>query len=187
VLTAYASLELLGVGSGTRLLIAGAAGAVGTAAIQIARARRADITALVKPEQREDVMAFGATRTIDAIEGSEALGREDRYDAILDVISSGAALEKYWAALRAGGTLVSTTHSADVEWFAARDIRASNIVLAESPRSSQQSLETVGRWVVDGTLRVEYSERDLADAPEILDNLAAGRGAGKIVLRIPAG
>jgi NADPH:quinone reductase-like Zn-dependent oxidoreductase len=185
VLTAYASLELLGVASGTRLLIAGAAGAVGSAAIQIARARGADITALVKPSQRDEVLALGAARTIDAIENSDALQREDRYDAVLDVISNSETLQRYWASLRAGGTLVSTTHSADVEWFAARDIRATNIVMAQTPQSSPQGLETIARWVADGTLRVSFSERDLADAPQILDDIDAGRAGGKIVLRIP--
>ncbi|HEY3675410.1 MAG TPA: NADP-dependent oxidoreductase [Candidatus Tumulicola sp.] len=185
VLTAFGSLELLDVGPGTRLLIAGAGGSVGSAAVQIARSRGADITALVRPAQRDAIRALGATRTIDDIGGSEALARDDRYDAVLDVISNGGALQRYWAVLRAGGTLVSTTHAADVEWFAARDIRAANIVMAQTPQSSPQGLETIARWVADGTLRVAYSERDLADAPQILDDLAAGHAGGKIVLRVP--
>jgi NADPH:quinone reductase-like Zn-dependent oxidoreductase len=186
VLTAYGSLEMLGVQSGTRLLIAGAGGSVGSAAVQIARTRGADITALVKPAQRDEVRELGATRTIDEIEGSEALARDDRYDSVLDVISGGETLKRYWAVLRAGGTLVSTTHAADVEWFAARDIRAANITMAQTPQSSPQGLETIARWVADGTLRVTYSERDFAGAPQILDDLSAGRAGGKIVLRVPA-
>ena len=186
VLTAYGSLELLGVGSGTRLLIAGAAGSVGSAAVQIARMRGADITALVKPDQRDAARELGATRTIDVLDGSEALARDDRYDAVLDVFSDAAALERYWAVLRAGGTLVSTTHAADVEWFAARDIRAANIVMAQTPQSSPQGLETIARWVADGALRATYSERELAEAPDVLDELSAGRLGAKVVLRVPA-
>jgi NADPH:quinone reductase-like Zn-dependent oxidoreductase len=183
-LTALAALELLHVGNGTRVAIAGAAGAVGSAAVQMAHARGAIITAIVKKDQRDEVLALGADRIVDADGGVAAVKSDEKYDAVLDVINDGETLKQYVGWLRAGGALVTTVHDADVEWFAEHNIVATNITMAQTPQSSPQGLETVGRFAVEGTLRVTYSERPLDDAPQVLDDIAAGRGGGKIVLRV---
>jgi NADPH2:quinone reductase len=183
LLTALGALELLNVGNGTRLIIAGAAGSVGSAALQMARARGAEITAIVKAGQIERARALGASRAVDESSGLDALG-DAKFDAVLDLVSDGETLKRYTTALRPGGSLVTTIHDADVEWFAARDRVASNITMAQTPQSSPRGLETVARFVADGTVKVEYSQRPLDEAPQILDDLSAGRGGGKIVLRV---
>jgi NADPH:quinone reductase len=183
LLTALGALEMLNVGNATRLIIAGAAGAVGSAALQMALARGADITAIVKSDQIERVRALGASRVVDESAGVAELG-DAKYDAVLDLVSDGETLKRYNAVLRPGGSLVTTIHDADVEWFAARDRVASNITMAQTPQSSPRGLETVARLVADGTVKVEYSKRPLDEAPQILDDLSAGRAGGKIVLRV---
>jgi NADPH:quinone reductase-like Zn-dependent oxidoreductase len=183
LLTALGALEMLNVGRGTRLIIAGAAGSVGSAALQMARARGAEITAIVKASQIEQVRALGASRAVDESSGIAGLG-DAKYDAVLDLVSDGETLKEYNTVLRPGGSLVTTIHDADVEWFAARDRVASNITMAQTPQSSPQGLETVARFVADGTIKVQYSERPFEEAPEVLDDLSAGRAGAKIVLRV---
>ncbi len=183
LLTALGALEMLNVGSGTRLIVAGAAGAVGSAALQMARARGAEITAIVKADQIERVCALGASRVVDESAGIAPLG-DAKYDAVLDLVSDGETLKRYNTVLRPGGNLVTTIHDADVEWFAARDRVAANITMAQTPQSSPRGLDIVARFVADGTVKVEYSKRPLDEAPQILDDLAAGRAGGKIVLRV---
>jgi NADPH:quinone reductase-like Zn-dependent oxidoreductase len=173
---------MLHVGSGTRLIIAGAAGSVGSAALQMARARGAEITAIVKADQVERVRALGASHAVDESAGIAGLG-DATYDAVLDLVSDGETLKRYNTMLRPGGFLVTTIHDADVEWFAARDRVASNITMAQTPQSSPRGLASVAQMVGDGTVKVEYSERPLDEAPQILDDLSAGRSGGKIVLR----
>jgi len=182
LLTALGALEMLHIGSGTRLIIAGAAGSVGSAALQMARARGAEITAIVKADQVERVRALGASHAVDESAGIAALG-DTTYDAVLDLVSDGETLKRYNTVLRPGGFLVTTIHDADVEWFAARDRVASNIAMAQTPQSSPRGLATVAQLVGDGIVKVEYSERPLDEAPQILDDLSAGRSGGKIVLR----
>jgi NADPH:quinone reductase len=183
LLTAFGALEMLHVAGGTRLIIAGAAGSVGSAALQMARARGADITAIVKADQLDRVRALGASNAVDESGGIAVLG-DAKYDAVLDLVSDGETLKRYNTVLRPGGFLVTTIHDADVEWFAARDRVASNITMAQTPQSSPKGLETVARFVADGTIRVQFSERPLDEAPQILDDLSAGRTGGKIVLRV---
>ena len=58
--TAVRTLDLLGVGAGTTVLINGAAGAVGSAAVQIARTRGARVIGTASPNNHEYVRSLGA-------------------------------------------------------------------------------------------------------------------------------
>ncbi|MFD5831031.1 NADP-dependent oxidoreductase [Lentzea sp. NPDC060358] len=59
--TATRALDLLQVGEGTRLLVAGAAGGVGTLAIQLAVARGAEVVGTAGPRTQDFVAGLGAT------------------------------------------------------------------------------------------------------------------------------
>jgi len=86
--TATRVLDRLGVGAGTRLLIEGAAGGVGTVAIQLAVARGATVTGTASPRNHEFVASLGATPT------TYGPGLADRVpggvDAVLDCAGSGS-------------------------------------------------------------------------------------------------
>jgi len=71
------------VGAGTKLLINGAAGAVGSAAVQIAVARGAEVTAVCSGANRELVSALGAGRVID-YRTQLIFGPGDAYDVVFD-------------------------------------------------------------------------------------------------------
>lgn len=62
--TATRALDLLGVGDGTTLLIAGAAGGVGTVAVQLAVARGARVIGTAGPATQDFVAALGATPVV---------------------------------------------------------------------------------------------------------------------------
>jgi NADPH:quinone reductase-like Zn-dependent oxidoreductase len=61
--TAARTLDLLGVSEGQTLLINGAAGAVGTAAVQLGRARGARVIGTASPGNHDYLNAFGAEAT----------------------------------------------------------------------------------------------------------------------------
>jgi NADPH:quinone reductase-like Zn-dependent oxidoreductase len=61
--TAVRTLDLLGVGAGTTVLINGAAGGVGTAATQIARSRDARVIGTASPNNHDYLRALGAEPT----------------------------------------------------------------------------------------------------------------------------
>ncbi len=61
--TAVRTLDLLGVGPGMTLLINGASGAVGVAAIQLARERGARVIGTASPDNQDYVRSFGAEPT----------------------------------------------------------------------------------------------------------------------------
>ncbi|GAA4952557.1 NADPH:quinone reductase-like Zn-dependent oxidoreductase [Nonomuraea thailandensis] len=86
-LIAAQTLEWLGISSGQRLLVTGAAGAVGGLAVQLARARGITVDALVsRPAQLEAVTDLGAQRAVTDI---AELDRQ-HYDAVFDTCGAPA-------------------------------------------------------------------------------------------------
>lgn len=99
---AVAGLRKAGLlGSGRRFLMNGGAGGVGTFAIQIAKARGAEVTGVDGPGKLEVMRSLGAERTLDFT--SEDFTRSgQRYDLILDVVCHRSPAD-YRRALRPGG------------------------------------------------------------------------------------
>ena len=87
-----------GLRPGEHLLVHGAAGGVGTAAVQIGRAAGARVTATVRREElREEVEALGA-RAI----APEGFGDQGPYDVILELVGAGNLEENLAALARRG-------------------------------------------------------------------------------------
>lgn len=89
---------------GRQVLIIGASGAVGTFAVQIARALGGEVTGVASTRNLEMVRAAGADHVIDYTEEDVAAGGR-RYDLILDMAGN-RPLRDLRAALTPEGTLV---------------------------------------------------------------------------------
>ncbi len=90
--TAVRTLDLLGVGEGDTLIVNGAAGGVGSSAVQIARARGARVIGTASPANHDYLRSLGAEPTTYG-EGLAQRLRElapDGVDAALDAASRGA-------------------------------------------------------------------------------------------------
>ena len=82
---ALATLRKAEVGEGTRLVIYGASGSLGTAAVQIARHLGAHVTAVCNTGNVEIVRSLGADEVIDyTVE--DFTKRGEKYDAIIDAV-----------------------------------------------------------------------------------------------------
>jgi NADPH:quinone reductase-like Zn-dependent oxidoreductase len=183
-LTALGSLEILEVQRGTKLLVVGAAGSVGGAAVQMARERGAVITAVVLAGQEAGASDFGASDIATSIGALISRGGV-AFDAVLDTVSKGDELKKNVALVRKGGALVTTIHVADEPWFRERGITATNIVMNQTPQSSPQGLNEVAQMIAAGKLKIQIAaEKPLSEAPTLLDELSSGKLHGKIVLKV---
>jgi len=178
-------------------VVMGAAGGVGGYAVQMAMARGARVIATV----RGDVDASEAHRLgaedvydVDAIDAVHALreSHPDGVDAVLDIVNGPAGIKRDAEFLKRGGRLVSTTFTADVDWFAERKISAYNIVGhttpfggTPNPRQSPQGLDEIARMLAAGTIasRIRTTVQ-LGDAPTLLTTLRTGGLRGKAVIRL---
>lgn len=104
--TAWAGL--LGFGSlrrGERVLVHAAAGGVGMAATQIAKAAGAHVTGTASPAKHDAVRANGADAVLDYTSSGWEKGA-GAFDVIMDAIG-GRSLRRSYGLLRAGGRLVA--------------------------------------------------------------------------------
>jgi NADPH:quinone reductase-like Zn-dependent oxidoreductase len=79
--TAEGMIQRAGLGA-ERVLITGASGGVGSAAVQLAKRRGAHVTAMTSPAKGDDLRALGA----DAILGREDVLPEEAFDVVLDLV-----------------------------------------------------------------------------------------------------
>ena len=104
--TALQALDVLALTPGASLLVLGAGGSVGRAAIQLARVRGLIVHALVPVWEMSASRELGAHETLDQANDWVALLRGP-VDGVLDLIG-GDALERSAATLRVGGRVVTT-------------------------------------------------------------------------------
>lgn len=113
--TAENLLTRSGVKAGDQVLVTGASGGVGSAAVQLAKARGAEVIAITSPAKSDNLLALGATQTLTRTESLiERLGPDsvnvvvdlvagDRWPELLDVLKPGG---QYAVAGAVGGPLV---------------------------------------------------------------------------------
>ena len=159
--------------TGQTVLIHGAAGGVGSIAVQLAREAGARVIGTGRASNRDRALALGVDTFIDL--QTEKLEDADEADVVLDTIG-GDTLDRSAALVRPGGTLVTITMPPKVQ---PKDGRAIFFVV-EPDRARLTDLATRLR---DGRLKpVVGAVRPLAEAPAAF---APGkRTPGKTIIRI---
>ncbi len=100
--TAENILTRIGLTAGERVLITGASGGVGSAAVQLARRRGAEVVAMASNDKAEAVGALGASKVIPRDADLEAVFGQEHFDAAVDVVG-GAQFAAVLGALKRGG------------------------------------------------------------------------------------
>jgi NADPH:quinone reductase-like Zn-dependent oxidoreductase len=177
-LTAWQGLfEKANLQRGQDVLIHGAAGNVGMAAVQLARWRGARVIATASAGSMDFVRSLGADVVYDY--------RKTRFenvigdvDVVFDTVG-GETLDRSWTVLKSGGRMV-TIATASAQSGDARVRDAFMIVRADSPQ-----LAEIAGMIDAGELRVVLGQTfDLAEAREAYDRAAHGGIRGKVALRV---
>jgi len=172
--------------AGDTILIVGAAGGVGSYAVQIAARRGARVIATGLPGQDAYLRSLGAAEVID-FKSNEVVqtvrqSHPEGIEGLVELVSrEGAALEGNALVLRQGGCLASTLSAADPEAFAQKGIQATN-VNAGMMRTSED-LDKLAGMVSAGELSVPVAHVfSLEEAPQAIDRLASCEVQGKVVI-----
>jgi putative PIG3 family NAD(P)H quinone oxidoreductase len=178
--------------AGERLLVHGAAGGVGTAAVQLGAAAGAHVTATVRnPERRDAVAGLGAHEVLDP-EGFEEHGP---FDVILELVGA-PNLTGDLAAVGTGGRIVvigvGAGAKAEVNLLALMGKRATlraSTLRARPLEEKAATARALERQVLPlferGALRVPVAETfPLDDVAAAYDRFAAGGKLGKIVVTL---
>jgi NADPH:quinone reductase-like Zn-dependent oxidoreductase len=100
------TIEHFGLKPGHKILIYGASGAIGTALLQLAKDRGAEVTAIVAGRQLELVQSLGADVAIDyTTDAFDQLGRD--FDFVHDAVGK-LGIGRWRRLLKPGGVFAST-------------------------------------------------------------------------------
>jgi NADPH:quinone reductase-like Zn-dependent oxidoreductase len=177
-LTAWQGLfERCGLSAGQRVLIHGAAGGVGVFAVQMARARGAQVIATASSTNLEFVRQLGANEVIDyRTTRFEDAARD--VDVIFDGVG-GETLDRSWPVLKPGGQLVTIVSQSGGN-ISQRNRDAFLLVRADGSQ-----LAEIAKLIDDGKLKVFMEETfPLARSREAYARAKLGRMRGKIALRV---
>lgn len=177
---------------GHKVLINGAAGGVGTFAVQIAKAYGAEVTAVCSTGNVDLVRSLGADRIIDYTKEDFTQG-SDRYDIIFDAVGN-RSLSESRRVLTPRGICIMVGAPKDIR---VRDILASLIkamwlsqfgsqkLVTLLARSNEEDLRIIGELMASGKVTPVIDRRyTLSEVPEALRYLEAGHARGKVIITL---
>ena len=164
-------------GPGQRVLIHGAAGAVGGFAVQLAHGCGAYVIATASSNQLDFVRGLGADQVID-YKATRFEAEAGQVDAVFDTVG-GETLERSWGLLKPGGKLV--TIATQSEGSSVPRVREAFFIV--EPDGAQ--LAQLSQLIDTGKLRPTVdSVFPLERAPEAYEHAKRGHLHGKVALRI---
>jgi NADPH:quinone reductase-like Zn-dependent oxidoreductase len=185
-ITARAYLRQATVGAGTRVLVNGASGAVGSAAVQLATAAGAHVTAVSSAANQALTASLGAARTIDyrvtdfAAEGAT-------YDVIVDCVGN-APVDRVLPSLAPGGAVLLVAGDLRSLVAAKGQSRRNGITVVTGPgpyRSDdlEYVVDLAARGILTPTIDRTFAFEQIAEAHRFVDT---GRKRGSVVVRVAA-
>jgi NADPH:quinone reductase-like Zn-dependent oxidoreductase len=178
--------------TGQRVLINGAAGGVGTFAVQIAKSFGAEVAGVCSARNEELVRSIGADQVFDYTREDFTRSGE-RYDLILDLVANHSFFA-YRRALNPRGTIiVGGAGGTDGREMGRRLVRSMGGVLISGlaaqklaffvTRLKQEDLFTIGKLLESGKVTPVIDSRfRLSEASRAIRHLAEGHARGKIVV-----
>ena len=182
-LTAWQMLVDAGkVGPGTKVLINGAAGAVGHFAVQVAKSLGAFVIAVARKETHEFLKGLGADRLIDYTTSVVADEVKDA-DVVIELVGGDTCIQMLKTP-RKGGLLVSARNFpniAEIKEAASKlDVHGSWFMV----EPDYVGLDQLAALIQRGSLKVEISHVfPLERAVEALETIGRG-AAGKTVIKV---
>jgi NADPH:quinone reductase-like Zn-dependent oxidoreductase len=169
-------VEIAKVESGTKVLIHGGAGGVGSLAIQICRALGASVA--VTSTQAEYCRQLGAAEVIDY--RNQDFAKAGPFDVVLDTLGGDAHVQSL-KTLNRGGILVALSATPIPPHATRPDVRVEKPMI----QATRERLERIFEWAVSGKLRAQVTRQfRLDEARAAYAESEGGHGRGKIVLRI---
>jgi len=172
---------------GQRVLINGAAGGVGTFAVQIAKHLGAEVTAVCSTRNVEMVRSIGATHVIDYTQ-EDFTTRAERYDVVFDCVGN-HTFSECRRILTAQGKLVvvgTAKEVSTIDIFASlvKALVSRNVKLVLA-RRSQDDLNQLRDLIESGTIKPVIDKRyRLCETQAAMRYASEGHARGKVVITV---
>jgi NADPH:quinone reductase-like Zn-dependent oxidoreductase len=195
-ISAFAALQALRdegeVQPGQRVLVIGAAGGVGSYAVQLAKAFGAQVTGVASTRQLELVRSIGADDVVDYTRQDVTDGTR-QWDLIIDTAGR-RTLSQLRRALTPKGRLVIVGGEGKGRWLGGFDRNLRAVVLSRfvgqrlrmlNSKPRGEDLQVLRELLEAGKVTPPISRTyPLAEVPEAIRQLVEGHGGGKIVITV---
>lgn len=161
--TAMEFLRKAGVAAGQRVLVYGASGAVGSAAVQLARQLGAEVTGVCSTRNVELVRSLGATQVLDYTKDDLSAHR-NRFDVVFEAVGK-LPFAQSIALVKDGGTLIlGSDLPADMlkRAFSGKDGKKVKVIAGTTSGTAEHMRHFAGLWeqklirpVIDRTFPLE--------------------------------
>lgn len=180
-LTAWQALfDHAGLEARQTVLIHGAAGGVGSFAVQLAHWKKAQVIGVDAPWNRELLTSLGCDTVIDFTTTRFEEVVHD-VDVVLDAVGVGDSLDRSWGIMKKGGTIISLAKPLPQDQAAAYGVHAVFFVV----EANRAELTQIGAVIDAGELRPLVSQvLPLAQASEAYERKKGGQTPGKIILQV---
>jgi NADPH:quinone reductase-like Zn-dependent oxidoreductase len=179
--------------AGQKVLINGAAGGVGTFAVQIAKWFGADVTGVCSTRNLEMVRNIGADRVMDYTRQDFTTSGQ-RYDLIFDLVGN-HSVSAFRRVLHPRGIYVGSggggpeVHSLDILASLIKTLLLSMFVseklVSLLARANKKDLTTIYELIKSGTVIPVIDKRfPLSEVPEAIRYLEQGHARGKVVITL---
>uniref|UniRef100_A0A7S3Z917 Enoyl reductase (ER) domain-containing protein n=1 Tax=Lotharella globosa TaxID=91324 RepID=A0A7S3Z917_9EUKA len=182
--TAYQSLKTLGVEKGKKVLILGAAGAVGNLACQLAKSMGAYVATTASSRTMEYVKPLGVDKIINYREEKwEECSDLKDIDAVLDTVGEKEGFERAKKIVKEGGSFISIS-SGDVGYVptAHKGFKYASFYVLKNNVKDQ---DTLAGMVADGKLKLKVEKTFPFTKQGVTDAFTAqtsGKSMGKNVI-----
>jgi NADPH:quinone reductase-like Zn-dependent oxidoreductase len=183
-ITAQAFLGRTGMGPGTSVLVNGASGAVGTAAVQLANTAGAHVTAVCSGTNADLVRSLGAETVVDYTK-EDFTQETAAYDVIVDCVGN-VPFRQLQPLIKPGGALLSVI--ADLIGVLAAGLRSRRTgthITAGNVPFIAADLAHIAQLAEFGQLRPVIDRSfDLTDIAQAHRHVSTGRKRGNVVVRV---
>ncbi len=178
--TAWQGLfDIGGLLAGQTVLVQGAAGGVGTFAVQLAAWKGARVIVTARADDAEFVRSLGAAEVVD-YEKTSVADVVRNVDLVLDLVG-GATRDASWGVLKPGGMLVATSSPPSQDTAKARGVRAAGMRVAPSAALLTEIAGLLDEGRVKAVVGRVFPLAEAGQAQELSEH---GHVRGKIVLRV---
>jgi NADPH:quinone reductase-like Zn-dependent oxidoreductase len=184
-LSALQSMDAIQPRAGENIVVIGAAGGIGSFAVQLLKAAGARAIGVSRGINRDHVLSLGAAEFVDYQAGDpvQAIGEQhpQGVDAIVATVGDKELVGSYAALLHEGGRIASMRGAVDVDALSQRGIRGINI----GTRTTTDELARLADLFERGSIKAPRIERfPLASAGDAITEVGGGHARGKMIVLV---
>jgi NADPH:quinone reductase-like Zn-dependent oxidoreductase len=182
--TALYFLRKVNIVKGQKILIYGATGAVGTAAIQLARYYGAHVTAVCSKNNADLAYSLGADKVVD-YKSEDWINSSEQFDIVYDTVNK-FELSKIKKILKSDGTMILGAADLKVMLLSSISSAFSSVkVKFGMIKHNQSVMEFIGTLIKDGHLRPVIDKMyELEQMSEAHQYVELGHKKGNVVINI---